>query len=454
MSVDNIQYQEDKFISDTAYKASHMSAGDENFKKGQIFQDPDTKKYYKVISAADNNKLDGKESFGYSNNGFQGIAIVPVSNASGDNPDYSNTTIGYAGTDFTGEFINDVGAADVGGVVGGIESKGNQFESAESFYKDVSKMKGVNITKITGHSLGGALAQKVAATHHISAMTFSSADVSKQLTQKEKQWLLIGGKQKVINIVHYNDVIAQWTATQNYGTTVFSKSTATIPVFGIYSTHMLNSYPEKFKVDTSKIGDFLLYSWTNNVIKQVTNRLAYPIAILGIDAKIASKGISWFKKGAKLAEKNVNSILSGIEGFFGSTASAATVGSKIEVDKDELDSAASVLLSLNSHLDNIDKVNQNIMSDMNNIFKDVKSTVFHTLSGTGITMSDLDQIVFETNSDVRHHVDENEIMQTHKSIQNQKAHLKTVAQGLKDTGNNAIMNDQKWAVAFGKGYGF
>lgn len=386
MSINNEQYQEDKFISGTAYKASHLSAGDEAFKKGQVFQDPDTKEYYKVISAADNNKLDGKESAGYSNNGFQGIAVVPVSNDKGDHPKYSNTTIGYAGTDFPGEFFKDAGVADGGNVVGGLKTGNSQFDSAESFYKSVSKMKGVKVTQITGHSLGGALAQKVAATHHVSAMTFSSADVSKQLTQKEKQWLLIGGKQKVTNIVHYNDVIAQWTATQGYGTTVFSKSTSTIPILSILSTHMLSSYPLKLKVDNSRVGDFLLYQWTNNFIRQVTDRLAYPMEILEIDREIISKGASWFKKGAKLAEKTGKSILSGIEGLFVTTASADTVGGKVEVNKDELDSAASALLSLNDHLDNIEKVNQSIMSDMDKIFKDVKSTVFHTLSGMGVLL--------------------------------------------------------------------
>ena len=442
MKVNNEEYQVDKYLSGNAYNVSKLNPNEDGtvISKNTPPLTINGSKY-QVVYTQDNS----------GNNGFQGLAVAPIKNGQ---PDYSHTTIAYAGTDASGELMNDGVIADGGGVVGGLNPKNSQFNSAESFYKNVSKIKGVKVTEITGHSLGGALAQKVAATHHVSAMTFSSADVSKQLNSKERQWLLIGGKQKVINIVHYNDVIAQWTATQGYGTTLFSKSTSTTPVLGILSTHMLNSYPGKFKVANPSVGDFLLYHWTNNFVRQITDRLAYPLEILDLDAKIISKGAGWFKKGAKLAEKTGKSILSGIEGLFVTTASADTVGGKVEVDKDELDSVANALLSLNNHLDSIDKVNQNIMSDMDKIFKDVKSTVFHTLSGMGVTMSDLNQIVSETRSDVQHHVDQNAIMQTHKAIQDQKGHLKTVAQGLKNTGNNAVMNDQKWANAFGKGYGF
>ncbi|GAK31220.1 hypothetical protein WOSG25_080520 [Weissella oryzae SG25] len=338
--------------------------------------------------------------------------------------------------------------ADGGNVVGGLQSKSSQFSSAEEFYSEVAK-KG-KVTQITGHSLGGALAQKVAATHHVSAMTFSSADVSKQLTTKEKQWLLIGGKQKVINIVHYNDVIAQWTAMQAYGTTVFAKSNSRTPILDLLSTHLLGSYTENFKADNAGVSDILLYAWTNNIVKQITNRLGISIVIFGLEADIMAKGTSWYKKGAKLFEKTGKLLLSGL---FGVTASAAT-GGKVAADKAQLDMVANVLLSLNEHLDNIDRVNQSIMTDMDKIFKEVKSTLFHTFDGMGVTMADLNQIVYETNSTVEKHVDQNAIIQTHKAIQTQKAHLKVVAQGLKNTGNNAVMNDKKWAVAFGKGYGF
>lgn len=149
---------------------------------------------YIVIKTVDTN--DKSNSSGYTQNGFQGMAVAPViQTADGVKVDFSHTIIAYAGTnqkdtkDIITDTENIVRGSKEFNVRTGLNSSSHadsQFTSAEQFYQEVKKIPDVKIDSVTGHSLGGALAQKIAAAHHLPAVTFSTAGVGKQLTEKEK----------------------------------------------------------------------------------------------------------------------------------------------------------------------------------------------------------------------------------------------------------------------------
>lgn len=188
---------------------------------------------FKVIKTVDTN--DKTNSKGYADNGFQAMAVAPVVNG---HVDRSQTIIAYAGTNAQDPSTHDL-RADFYNVVVGEKGKDTQFASATQFYQAVSKMKDVKVVSATGHSLGGALAQKIAAKYHIPAVTFSTAGVGKQLTGEEKQWLRGPGKNLVLNYMHLGDQIPSSTNAKEFGTALYAIDFSDGSLF---SGHQLGSY--------------------------------------------------------------------------------------------------------------------------------------------------------------------------------------------------------------------
>ncbi|MEY8458406.1 DUF6792 domain-containing protein [Lactococcus ileimucosae] len=227
-------------IDDVVYQTDKVKKGSKAFRKGYTFYEnlgAETGQQYQILNTVDTN--DKHNSQGYEKNGFQGMAVAPIVNGE---PDYNHVIIAFAGTNATDWHLNDL-SADLSNVVLGFEKDGtleSQFSSAQQFYKEMAKKYGAsNIEAVTGHSLGGALAQKVAATNHIPAVTFSTAGVGKQLTEEEKAWINGKGKKFVLNFMHKGDQVSSWTHASNYGTAIY------VGDFGdgtLLSGHFLESY--------------------------------------------------------------------------------------------------------------------------------------------------------------------------------------------------------------------
>ena len=240
-----------RVIDEWVYDVDSTKNGLNAFRTGKIFYEDDVKKLgqkYKILNTVDTN--DKYNSQGYAKNGFQGMVVAPVINGQ---PDYNQVVVAFAGTNATDWHLNDL-SADLSNVTFGFERDGtldSQFTSAQQFYDETARIYGVNnIEAITGHSLGGALAQKVAATNHIPAVTFSSAGVGSQLTKAEKAWINGKGKQFILNFMHKGDQVSSWTDASKYGTTIYAGD------FGgdsLLSGHFLTSY--RFDKNGSLIDD-------------------------------------------------------------------------------------------------------------------------------------------------------------------------------------------------------
>lgn len=228
-------------IDSTVYDTDRVKEGSDALRTGNKFYvDPDDKssQQYEILNTVDTN--DKYNSQGYEKNGFQGMAVAPV--GVDGIPDYNHIIIAFAGTNATDWHLNDL-SADLSNVVLGFEKDGtldSQFTSALQFYDEMVKIYGSdNIEAVTGHSLGGALAQEVAAANHIPAVTFSTAGVGKQLTEAEKAWINGEGKEFILNFMHKGDQISSWTNASDYGTAIFAGD------FGdgtLLSGHFLESY--------------------------------------------------------------------------------------------------------------------------------------------------------------------------------------------------------------------
>ncbi|MCK8639109.1 hypothetical protein [Fructobacillus fructosus] len=186
---------------------------------------------YQVIKTIDANDPNNRED--YADNGFQGMAVAPIVDGE---PDYFNVIVAYAGTNSSDP--DDI-ITDSRHVFAGVQEDDSQFSSAEKFYQDVASLSYVRVVSTTGHSLGGALAQKVAATNHLPAVTFSTAGVGSQLTDSEKEWINGPGKSKVLNYMHRGDYVSSFTSAKNFGTAIFALDYGN---GSILSGHMLNSY--------------------------------------------------------------------------------------------------------------------------------------------------------------------------------------------------------------------
>ena len=222
-------------------------------------------------------------------------------------PDYNHLIIAYAGTNATDWHLTDL-SADLSNVVLGFQKDGtldSQFTSAQQFYNETAKIYGAsNIDSVTGHSLGGALAQKVAAVNHIPAVTFSTAGVGSQLTEKEKAWINGKGKDFILNFMHKGDQVPSMTNASDFGTAIYAED------FGsgaLLSGHFLTSY--EFAKDGS-LKD------TKGGVWSIT------------DKGTLSNGISLIQKSFKTQIKRLNDLKS----RFTSSGGDLSSGEKIYLD--------------------------------------------------------------------------------------------------------------------------
>lgn len=222
-------------IDDWVYEVNKAKGEKSRFVQagGIIYENHNqTGQRYKVLKT-DNNEFENREI-----DGFQAMAVAPIVNSM---PDKTKIIIAFAGTNKENE--QEI-TADLQNVIAKAEQptdpKAAQFESARKFYRAVATSYGeINIASVTGHSFGGALAQKVAAENKIPAVTFSSVGVGGQLTEEEKVWINGEGRNLVINYMHFDDQISALTHTKNYGTSVM------VGDFGNdlpFSGHFLISY--------------------------------------------------------------------------------------------------------------------------------------------------------------------------------------------------------------------
>ncbi len=330
--LDDKSYKVDSAKEKRPYRSGSTFYEDEEHKTGQE---------YKVLNTIDTN--DKYNSQGYEKNGFQGMIVAPMIYGK---VDYSHLIIAYAGTNFWDPSLNDI-SEDAFGVVGGLKHDGtldSQFTSAQQFYNEMSQIYGAsNIDSVTGHSLGGALAQKVAAANHIPAVTFSTAGVGSQLTEAEKKWINGEGKEFILNFMHKGDQVPGGTNAKGFGTAIYTEDFGSgLP----FSGHFLTSY--EFSEDGSLID-------TKGGVWSIT------------DKGTLKNGVSLIQKSFKSQIKGLNNLKS----KFTSSGGGLSSGEKIYLD----DAQALVVVStvgaeFNLSMVNVMKNYQDGIKESEKLWKD------------------------------------------------------------------------------------
>lgn len=163
---------------------------------GQTFftDDDSSKQQWKVIVVSAN-----------VNDGFQGMAVVPIVNGV---EDYSQVSIAFAGTNF--DDPHDI-AADAGVM---LATQTAQAEDAKAFAAKVKELVQTDHPEATfatvGHSLGGFLALLVAAENRWPATSFNGPDPWRVLTPRTKDWLTsqnLAGTNPLKNYVNRFDTV-------------------------------------------------------------------------------------------------------------------------------------------------------------------------------------------------------------------------------------------------------
>ena len=129
--------------------------------------------------------------------GFEASAYKKyIFDANGQKVYTGEITVAYRGTDS----LNDMLVSDLGGVVAGVYQ--TQYGDAKKFYDAITAQYGSNVT-ITGHSLGGGLAQLVAANYGKTAYTFNAPGMLPYINSNDN-W------DKITNYVIMNDYVGNF----------------------------------------------------------------------------------------------------------------------------------------------------------------------------------------------------------------------------------------------------
>lgn len=126
---------------------------------------------WKVIKAKDNQK-----------NGFQGMAVAPITN---DVADTSQIVVAYAGTNPSD--MKDIGADALNVVFS--RKEGGQLNSANEFANEVKREYPNALISTTGHSLGAFLSLAQGAEHHWPTVTFNGPDPYEVLSNQARDWV-------------------------------------------------------------------------------------------------------------------------------------------------------------------------------------------------------------------------------------------------------------------------
>lgn len=137
-------------------------------------------------------------------NGFQAMAVAPVVN---DEPDTSQITVSYAGTN--PNHRADI-LADIQSIVGDQRGPGTQLMDAQLFAERVARAHPDATIDTTGHSLGAFLALLVAAENGFTATTFNGPDPWEWLSPEAKERLRkakADGRKPLRNYVNVWDLV-------------------------------------------------------------------------------------------------------------------------------------------------------------------------------------------------------------------------------------------------------
>ena len=199
-------------------------------------------------------------------NGAQGIALAPI--LADGKVDTSQIVIAYRGTEF-GEWDGDVTADTLQvvlnskyiptiidtpiGPVNTLTSE-TQFHSALTFSDSIAEeYKNAQIS-YTGHSLGGGLAQYVAAERNLSATTFAAPNVYGLLSDEAKERVDAGETRNTIrDYIHEKDLVGEFSGGdpligKQYITAVKENS---LPWWNPIGGHFMGTYTGYFSEDGS-----------------------------------------------------------------------------------------------------------------------------------------------------------------------------------------------------------
>ncbi len=163
----------------------------------------------------------------YVTPGAGGFAAVAYGLDANDDGIYEQVVIAYRGSDNPADWLG----ADSEIALGQIPTE--QLSEAVAFYAAVNATYGTdngNNLSITGHSLGGALAQLVSANFGNYAVTFNAPGMANQ--KKTMDFLY----SNVLNYVIMNDVVG--TMGEHVGNTLYFTPTETSTGLGIFQPHL------------------------------------------------------------------------------------------------------------------------------------------------------------------------------------------------------------------------
>jgi hypothetical protein len=339
--------------------------------------------------------------------GFQGMAVVPVTNGV---EDWSRVSIAFAGTNFGDP--HDV-SADAGVLAG------TRIAQADDAFEFAAKVKELTLKdhpeatfETVGHSLGGYLALLVASENRWSSRAFNAPDPWRLLSKETQEWLLAcnaAGTNPLTNWVNRFDPVGNSLGNRS-GAAVYVDD---VPNRSVPDYHNLgkdadgNAQGFRFDADGGVVG-----AGVRPVDRGV---LLYNLGLTG-PAQLA-----WQSKKNSPYPK----VLVALEG-------AMVLATSIR--------------ALAEPLNEIKKANKDVVPSMQKALDDARTA--QMFAGPWVRHEDVDHCVWTHDLEVHDNIDEDDIAAVNKLVDRHLALVEALHDGIRSTVVNALIHDGRAAEGF------
>lgn len=341
-----------------------------------------------------------------ASDGFQAMAVAPVMNGVRDD---SRIFIAYAGTnpEDPHDLANDLGV--------GLSAKPAQASDAMAFAATVKKLHPTSKFETVGHSLGGYLAQYVAAENRWPATSFNGPDAWRIMSSSARAWLdkhNAAGTNPLKNYVNRFDTVGNSKGNRS-GAGIFVDDVPRRPLLDYHNLGKnKKGKPNGFRFDAS-----------GNIVGTGAKQLDFGIILYNLGLTGAAKGVWRMDKSSPYPKVLV------------------AIQPAIEL-ADRIDGLTAKLRAIRSANNGVEEKLQEALDEAKSEYPAFHPYVSHT---------DVENCVAAHGLEVHHSLDRDAVESVNRLVDHQLRMVESLHRGIRNAVVNALTQDARSAQTFRAG---